>query len=235
VSGQLVPVKIPGLQVLAPENTRRVSDELIGSNKQAIATLQEQGSSDISYSLPGQCRFRVNIFVQRGSHAIVMQVIPKSIPSFADRCARPAIAMKVLMVIIMLAVMVGILRAQETHYASAVHPYVTRGDLAASRFWTRGTIALVALDGAAKATDSYITRRNIDGGGEEYNPMARPFVHTTTVQVAATAALFGAEVATAYMLHRRHHDNVGRAVLLGGVVMNGLGATSSFRHRVADW
>ncbi len=143
--------------------------------------------------------------------------------------------MKMLMVIMMLAVMAGTLRAQEAHYAFAVHPYVTREDLAASRFWTRGTVALVALDGAAKATDSYITRRNIDGGGEEYNPMARPFVHTTPVQVAATAALFGAEVATAYMLHRRHHDNVGRAVLVGGVVMNGLGAASSFKHRVADW
>ncbi len=84
VSGQLVPVKIPGLQILAPEDTRRISDELIGGNKQALATLQEQGSCDISYSLPGQCRFRVNIFMQRGSHAIVMRVIPKSIPTFAD-------------------------------------------------------------------------------------------------------------------------------------------------------
>lgn len=84
VSGQLVPVKIPGLQMLAPEDTRRISDELIGGNKQAMATLQEQGSCDLSYSIPGQCRFRVNIFVQRGSHAIVMRVIPKSIPSFAD-------------------------------------------------------------------------------------------------------------------------------------------------------
>src|SRR5437867_622666 len=49
-----------------------------------MATLKEQGSCDLSYSLPSQCRFRVNIFVQRGSHAIVMRVIPKSIPSFAD-------------------------------------------------------------------------------------------------------------------------------------------------------
>ena len=143
--------------------------------------------------------------------------------------------MKMLMVLMMLAVMAGTLRAQEAHYAFAAHPYVTPGDLAASRFWTRGTIALVALDGATKATDSYVTRRNIDGGGEEYNPMARPFVHTTPVQVAFTAALFGAEVATAYMLHRRHHDNVGRAVLVGGAFMNGLGAVSSYKHRVADW
>jgi len=84
VSGQLVPVKIPGLQILGPEDTNRIAGELIGGNKQAMATLQEQGSCDISYSLPAQCRFRVNIFVQRGSHAIVMRVIPKSIPSFVD-------------------------------------------------------------------------------------------------------------------------------------------------------
>ena len=46
--------------------------------------LQQQGSCDISYSLPGTARFRVNVFVQRGSHAIVMRVIPKTIPGFAE-------------------------------------------------------------------------------------------------------------------------------------------------------
>jgi hypothetical protein len=143
--------------------------------------------------------------------------------------------MKMLMVILVLALMAGTVRAQDTGSAFAVHPYVTRGDLAASRFWTPVTTALVALDGAAKAADSFATRHNIDGGGEEYNPVARPFVRTPLVQVAATAALFGAEIATAYVLHRKHHDNLGHAVLVGGATMNGLGAVSSFRHRVANW
>jgi twitching motility protein PilT len=84
VSGQLVPVKIPGLEILCSEDTHRIAEELIGGNKQATSMLKEQGSCDISYSLPGQGRFRVNIFMQRGSHAIVMRVIPKSVPSFAD-------------------------------------------------------------------------------------------------------------------------------------------------------
>jgi twitching motility protein PilT len=84
VSGQLVPVKITGLAALGPEDTRRIAEELIGGNQQALTALQEQGSCDISYSLPGECRFRVNVFVQRGSHAIVMRVIPKSIPTFAE-------------------------------------------------------------------------------------------------------------------------------------------------------
>ena len=143
--------------------------------------------------------------------------------------------MKMLIAILALAAMAGTLRAQEARYAFAVRPHVTDKDLAASRFWTRSTIALVALDGAAKAADSFATRKNIDGGGAEYNPLARPFVHTTGVQVAAMAALLGAEIAAAYWTHRRRHDDVGHAVLLGGATMNGLGAASSIKHRVADW
>jgi twitching motility protein PilT len=84
VSGQLVPVKIAGLPPLGPEDTRRIAEELIDGNQQALTALREQGSCDISYSLPGECRFRVNVFIQRGSHAIVMRVIPKNIPTFAE-------------------------------------------------------------------------------------------------------------------------------------------------------
>ena len=82
VSGQLVPVKIPGVPVLSAEDTQRIAQELIGDNKQALAMLQNQGSCDISYSLPGTARFRVNVFVQRGSHAIVMRVIPEEHSQF---------------------------------------------------------------------------------------------------------------------------------------------------------
>lgn len=126
-------------------------------------------------------------------------------------------------------------RAQEVQAAFAVHPYITHGDLVASRFWSVSTIALVALDGAAKAADTFATRENIAAGGEEYDPLARPFVHSTGVLVAAASALFGVEIATAYVLHRRRHNNLGRAVLVGGAVMNGLGAASSFKNRVPGW
>lgn len=83
-SGKLVPVKVSGMAPLTPEDTRRIAYELIGSNKQAIDGLQNQGSCDISYRLPGHCRFRVNVFQQRGSHAIVMRVIPQAIPNLAE-------------------------------------------------------------------------------------------------------------------------------------------------------
>ena len=84
VYGQLVSVQIPGLATLTPDDTRHIAADLIGDNKQAVATLREHGSCDISYGLPGVARFRVNIFIQRGSCAVVMRVIPTAIPDFAS-------------------------------------------------------------------------------------------------------------------------------------------------------
>ena len=82
VYGQLVPVQMEGLSTLTADDTRRIAADLIGNNKQAINTLREQGSCDISYGLPGLARFRVNAFIQRGSCAVVMRVIPTAIPEF---------------------------------------------------------------------------------------------------------------------------------------------------------
>jgi twitching motility protein PilT len=83
VYGQLIPVQIEGLATLTPDDTRRLATDLIGDNKQALAGLREQGSCDISYGLSGVARFRANIFIQRGSCAVVMRVIPTAIPDFA--------------------------------------------------------------------------------------------------------------------------------------------------------
>ncbi len=58
--------------------------DLIGNNKQAITMLREQGSCDISYGLPGLARFRVNVFIQRGSCAVVMRAIPTTLPDFTS-------------------------------------------------------------------------------------------------------------------------------------------------------
>jgi twitching motility protein PilT len=84
IHGQLTAVEIPGSNILTPDDTRRIAADLIGTNKQAINTLREQGSCDVSYGLPGMARFRVNVFIQRGSCAVVMRVIPTVIPTLAS-------------------------------------------------------------------------------------------------------------------------------------------------------
>ena len=83
VYGQMIPVQVHGLTSLNADDTRHIAADLIGDNKQAITTLREHGACDISYGLPGLARFRVNIFIQRGSCAVVMRVIPTVVPDFA--------------------------------------------------------------------------------------------------------------------------------------------------------
>ena len=83
VHGHLIPVQASGLGLLSADDTRHIASDLIGNNKQAITMLREQGSCDISYGLPGMARFRVNVFIQRGSCAVVMRVIPTTVPDFA--------------------------------------------------------------------------------------------------------------------------------------------------------
>jgi twitching motility protein PilT len=84
IHGQLTAVEVSGVKTLTADDTRRIAADLIGTNKQAINTLREQGSCDVSYGLSGMARFRVNVFIQRGSCAIVMRVIPTVIPTFSS-------------------------------------------------------------------------------------------------------------------------------------------------------
>ena len=82
LTGQLVPVKMAQLPMLKPEDTARIAADLLGNNVSAARKLREEGSCDVSYSLPPLARFRVNIFTQRGTCAIVMRVIPSTVPNF---------------------------------------------------------------------------------------------------------------------------------------------------------
>jgi twitching motility protein PilT len=90
--GELVSVEVPGLPLLAPEDTSRIAKDLVGDNAQALATLKEQGACDFSYAIPERARFRVNVFRQRGTFAIVMRVIASTIPTIAELGLPKAVA-----------------------------------------------------------------------------------------------------------------------------------------------
>jgi twitching motility protein PilT len=75
-------LKFKGLESLSPDDTRFIAYDIIGKNDHPIRKLEQDGSADLSYGLPGLARFRVNIFRQRGTYAIVMRVIPMVIPGF---------------------------------------------------------------------------------------------------------------------------------------------------------
>jgi len=90
--GTLTPVAVPGLDRLLPQHTTAIASLLLGKHTAAIESLEKWGSADVSYSLPGSSRFRVNIFKQRGTIAIIMRVIPQTIPTFEDLALPPQLA-----------------------------------------------------------------------------------------------------------------------------------------------
>jgi len=78
--GTLMEVKAPRLQ---SDDTKDIANILIGGRmeKVNIDTLTEM---DTSYAISGVGRFRVNVYRQRGSFAVVLRSIPFVIPTFKD-------------------------------------------------------------------------------------------------------------------------------------------------------
>ena len=57
--------------------------QMLRGDRELTGTLIANGSVDLSYSIPQKTRFRVNIFSQRGTYAIVLRAIPEGIPTLA--------------------------------------------------------------------------------------------------------------------------------------------------------
>ncbi len=77
VNGVLRPLRTDKLM---PEHTRTVALHLVSepSFREMVDSIQEY---DASYGLPGVARFRVNIYRQRGTLAVILRIIPASVPS----------------------------------------------------------------------------------------------------------------------------------------------------------
>ena len=83
--GELVPVDMkPPLRQLTPFQTEMVALNLIGNNRRLNETLIRQGACDLSYSLPGKARFRVNAFSQSGNYSVVLRQLETRVPTIQE-------------------------------------------------------------------------------------------------------------------------------------------------------
>ena len=70
-SGELENVDMePVFKELTPFQTEIIALNLVNGDRRLTESLFRQGSCDLSYSLPGKARFRVNIFSQSGKYSI---------------------------------------------------------------------------------------------------------------------------------------------------------------------
>ena len=80
VNGELLEVKYHPLEA---EETEAIAEEIL-SHTYHKYKLEEVSEVDVSYSLEGQGRFRVNLFRQQGTLSIILRVIPITIQDFTQ-------------------------------------------------------------------------------------------------------------------------------------------------------
>ncbi|MCD4783837.1 MAG: Flp pilus assembly complex ATPase component TadA [Candidatus Eremiobacteraeota bacterium] len=68
--------------VLSPSDTARIANSLLSDKQKRI--FEERLEVDFSYSIPGLSRFRINVFRQRGSIAMVVATNPPSPPTVEE-------------------------------------------------------------------------------------------------------------------------------------------------------
>jgi twitching motility protein PilT len=85
-AGELIPVEFkPNFKALTPFQTEAVALNLINQDRRLTHALLTTGSCDMSYSLPGKARFRVNIFSQGANLSIVLRKLESKIPTVEER------------------------------------------------------------------------------------------------------------------------------------------------------
>lgn len=75
INGELVDLDYPRL---LPADVELMVQPLL--TERIKATFEEKGEADFAYAIPGLGRYRVNLFRQRGSHAIVIRLVGTMIP-----------------------------------------------------------------------------------------------------------------------------------------------------------
>lgn len=75
VNGNLISI---GTEKLNPADTEKFAREILGNDFEKYMKI---GEMNASYSMPGLGRFRVNVFKQRGSHALAFRVVGIKVPT----------------------------------------------------------------------------------------------------------------------------------------------------------
>ncbi len=83
--GELVSVDMkPKLKTLTPFQTEVFALNLIANDRRLTEILLKEGSCDLSYTLPGKARFRVNVFSQSGHLSVVLRQLETRVPTIKE-------------------------------------------------------------------------------------------------------------------------------------------------------
>jgi twitching motility protein PilT len=74
---------------LTPEDTAKIVEEIL--EEEQMERLKKRGEVDLSYSIKGLGRFRVNVYRQRGSYSLAMRLVALNIPTLEQLGLPPVI------------------------------------------------------------------------------------------------------------------------------------------------
>jgi hypothetical protein len=80
------------------------------------------------------------------------------------------------------------------------------------RFWDKPNVTLFAATAALSAADFTVTRANLQGGGQELNPIVRVFGRSSAGLAVNFAGETAGVVGISYFFHKTGHHRLERAV-----------------------
>jgi len=86
INGQL---RFTKMDKLTPADTKKFMEEILSKEQQQ--SFNKDGEIDLSYSISGLGRFRMNVFKQQGNVSLAIRVIPTNIPSIEMLSLPPVI------------------------------------------------------------------------------------------------------------------------------------------------
>ncbi|MDI3311406.1 MAG: type IV pilus twitching motility protein PilT [Thermoanaerobacterium sp.] len=79
INGQLIKLDLPQL---TPQDTEEIAKDLLSSDE--LKKLEEVGDIDLSYSVKGLGRFRINAYKQRGTYSLAIRSVALRIPTIDE-------------------------------------------------------------------------------------------------------------------------------------------------------
>jgi len=108
---------------------------------------------------------------------------------------------------------------------------VTQAEAPPHRFWDRENSALFATSAAFTTADFFVTRANLQSGGQEFNPVTRMFGRSS----AGLAANFAGEtigvIGISYFFHKTGHHKLERAVSVVNIGSSAAAVFFGLAHR----
>jgi len=99
------------------------------------------------------------------------------------------------------------------------------------KFWDRDNKIIFAAVAATSTADFFVTRANLQSGGQELNPTTRLFGRST----AGLAANFAGEtvgvIGVGYFLHKTGHHKLERLIPMANIGASGFAVTYGLTHR----